>query len=72
MHISVMQGNLTSPSVTRALYLSIFQYRWIETSYSLADRSLSACSGIDVTEVNALEGLILKRLRSERRVCSRR
>ena len=54
MHISVMQGNLTSPSVTRALYLSIFQYRWIETSYSLADRSLSA-AGIDVTEVNALE-----------------
>lgn len=55
MHISVMQGDLTSPSVTRALYLGIFQYRCIETSYSLADRSLSAWAGIDVTEVNALE-----------------
>ncbi len=55
MHISVMQGDLTSPSVTRALYLGIFQYRCIETSYSLADRSLSAWADIDMTEVNALE-----------------
>jgi hypothetical protein len=55
MHISVMRGHLTLTSVTRALYLSIFQYRWIETGCSLADRSLSAWAGIDVTEVNALE-----------------
>jgi hypothetical protein len=55
MHISVMQRDVTSPSVTRALYPSIFQYRWMETSYSLADRSLSAWAGIDVTEFNALE-----------------
>jgi hypothetical protein len=55
MHISVMQGDPTSPSVTRALYLGIFQYRCMETSYSLADRSLSAWAGIDVTEFNSLE-----------------
>jgi|SRR6478609_2256794 hypothetical protein len=71
---SVLHADLTSPSVTRALYLRIFQYRLIETNSSLPT---AHCRRVAVPcdrspRAGRSTRLIPKRLRSERRVCSQR